>query len=159
MKWRAFISICLCALLFSACEGSLLSIFPSTNIEFAKAEIHYTKSGGWIRTSKLDIYGNGLACASLIPGSNSNPLDSALPTLDEKERDRIAQLFAEFSLYRPHYTPVKFWTDQDYHTIVFIYENIPDTVSVYDPRRANLPRSLRKLIGGLEGLHERIIQI
>jgi len=158
MKCRIHILICLCALFFGACDGSLFSVFRPANIEFAKAEIHYTKSGGWIATSHLNIYGNGIASAFVFFGAIADQVDSTTIMLDQDEQDRLAQLFAWFSSYKPHYAPGKFWTDQDYHTIVFIYENIPDTVSVYDLPRANLPGSLRELIGELENLHERIIR-
>lgn len=158
MKWRAYLLICSCLLLFGACDGSLFSVLLPTNIEFAKLEIHYTKSGGWIDTSQLNIYGNGLTSAHVSSARSSVPVESAAVMLTKKEQDHIARLFAWFSLYKPHYEPVRFWTDQDYHTIVFIYENMPDTVSVYDLNRAAVPGSLKKLIAELENLHDRIIR-
>jgi len=158
MKRYACLLICACAVLFGACDGSLFSVFRPTNIEFAKAEIHYTKSGGWIGTSRLNIYGNGIASAFVFSGAISDQVDSSAVMLEESEQDHIAKLFAAFSLYERHYAPSKIWTDQDYYTVVFIYENKPDTVGVYDLHRANLPGSLRKIFGELESLHERIIR-
>ncbi len=158
MKRYACLLICACAVLFGACDGSLFSVFRPTNIEFGKLEIHYTKSGGWIGTSQLNIYGNGIASAFVFSGAISDQTDSSTVMLDKNEQDRLAKVFAEFSLYKSYYTPDKFWTDQDYHTIVFVYQNMPDTVNVYDLRRANVPGSLRKLIDELENLHERIIR-
>jgi len=158
MKWHACLLICACAVLFGACDGSLFSVFRPANIEFAKAEIHYTKRGGWIDTSHLNIYGNGIASAFVFSGVISDQSDSSTVMLDKSEQDHIARLCAGFSFYKHHYEPDKFWTDQDYHTIIFIYENIPDTVSVYNLHRANVPGRLRSLIDELENLHERIIQ-
>jgi hypothetical protein len=147
-----------CAVLFGACDGSLFSVFRPSNIEFAKLKVHYTKSGGWIATTQLNIYGNGVASAFVFSGAISDQVDSSAVMLDRNEQDHIARLFAAFSLYERHYAPSKIWMDADYYTVVFIYENKPDTVSVYDLHRANLPERLRKLFGELESLLERIIR-
>lgn len=157
MKWRAYPLICSCAILLGACDGSLFSVFRPTNIEFDKAEIHYTKSGE-TGSSQLNIYGNGVASAFIFRGAISDQVDSSAVMLEESEQDHIAKLFAAFSLYERHYAPSKIWMDADYYTIVFVYQNISDTVNVYDLYRANVPGSLRKLIGELENLHERIIR-
>ena len=152
------LGVVLSLVLLSACDGSLVSASPPTNVQFAKAEIHYTKSGGWISTSKLDIYGNGLAWASVIPQWTLTPHDSAAVTLDRKEQNLLADLCGGFSSYNNHYEPKELISDMDFHVIVFIYGGVPDTVSIYDPHRTILPLRLRTLLAALEDLHTNISQ-
>ena len=113
-------------------------------------EIHYTKTGGWINTSRLDIYGNGLVNAYQVKHASSDTLDSASTILSEEEQNRVVSLFGSFSTYDSHYEPDVFFTDQNYYTIVFIYEGEIDTVSVYMPGESNIPSGLEEIIDEME---------
>jgi len=139
-------------LLSFSCEHSTE---PTWKLDFQKMEIHYTKAGGWINPTKLDIYGNGLAIAYSF---NQNA-DSAIAVLDQKEQDEIADLFRAFFSYNHYYEPKpEDWvTDQNSHMIILIYEGVPDTVSVYMPGKANIPLSLTKIILEMESLWAHVL--
>ena len=122
---------------------------------FSKMEIHYSKSGGWIYTSLLDINGNGLAIAQ--KGSSPDFSDSASTNLSGGEKDKIARLFESFSNYDSYYEPKEHRTDQNYHTIIMIYENVSDTVAVYDPDKANIPKGLSNIIKEMDSIWWNIL--
>lgn len=126
---------------------------PKWNLDFQKMEIHYSKVGGWIQPTKLDIYGNGIAIAYSF---NQNA-DSVITSLNKEEQNELADLFKSFFSYKRHYEPKDWVTDQDTHTIILFYEGIPDTVSVYMPDKADIPLSLTKILLEMEALWSSII--
>lgn len=142
--------------------SGLLTIFLSVgcqhstesmgDLDFQKMEVHYSKVGGWIHPTKLDIYGNGLVRAFLYDHSSLTLSDSASTVLTKKEQNEIAELFGRFSIYDRHYEPDDWVTDQNTHIIVLIYDSIPDTVSVYMPDKADIPLSLTRVILEMESL-------
>ena len=142
-------------LLSISCEQSTE---PGEDLNFQKLEIHYSKMGGWIQPTKLDIYGNGLVKANLLNHSNHAATDSASKILTKKEQDEIVNLFRSFSEYKRHYEPENWVTDQNTHSIVFINDGIPDTVSVYMPEKADIPLNLMKTILGMESLWASMLE-
>jgi hypothetical protein len=130
---------------------------PKWNPDFQKMEIHYSKAGGWIVPTKLDIYGNG----TVIAYSFNQNADSVLAVLDEKEQDQIEWLFKSFSSYDRYYEPKpEDWvTDQNTYMIIFLYDGIPDTVSVYMPEKADIPLSLTKIIVEMEALWAEVLGV
>lgn len=148
----SIISFIALILISVSCEHSTE---PKWNLDFKKMEIHYSKVGGWIQPTKLDIYGNGLAIAY----SFTQSIDSAITILDKKKQNEIADLFKSFFSYNHYYEPKpEDWvTDQNTHTIILIYDGIPDTVSVYMPDKANIPLSLTKIIFEMELLWAHVL--
>ena len=136
-------------LLFMICISCERQPNSPVELQFEKMEIHYTKSGGWIQTVYLDILGNGIGYIHYPPQSS---LADSTFWLTNGEKERLATLFSSFSDYNSHYEPDEFFTDQNYHSIIFIYNQKPDTVSVYDLGHAQLPLSLQLLINNLENL-------
>lgn len=141
--------VCFLFLIFN-CEHSN---WPKWDPDFHKMEIHYSKVGGWIVPTKLDIYGNG----TVIAYSFNQNADSVVAVLSKKEQDQIAGLFKSFPGYSRHYEPKDWVTDQNTHTIVWIYNGVPDTVSVYMPEKADIPLSLNKIIVEMEALWTEVI--
>ena len=143
-------------LLSLGCEHSTE---PKWNLDFQKMEIHYSKVGGWIHPTKLDIYSNGLVNAYLFNQSSLTTTDSASTFLNRKEQEEIVGLFKSFWSYNHYYEPKpEDWaTDQNSHTIILIYQEIPDTVSVYMPDKADIPSSLTKIILEMEALWSSVL--
>jgi hypothetical protein len=125
---------------------------PKWDLDFNKMEIHYSKVGGWIQPTKSDIYNSGLARAFLFNHSTYTATDSASTVLSRKEQNEIVDLFQSFLSYERYYEPKDWITDQNTHTLVLIYDGIPDTVSVYMPDKADIPPSLTKIILEMEFL-------
>jgi hypothetical protein len=123
------------------------------DLEFSEMEIHYTKYGGWIHTSKLDIFSDGLVLAlELKNGSPFDTLGKSSKYLDEKSKEKLSDLFRSFSSYDAYYAPGLGCTDGNEHIIVFIYKGNPDTVNVYEPQNANIPKSLELIIQEMENI-------
>lgn len=150
---KSFVVLCSVVIGLSGCNSP-----TSPDLEFSKMEIHYTKIGGWINTSKLDIYGSGLVEAYHIGHASTEVLDSASTFLSQEAQRKIASLFESFSSYDSYYEPVDYGTDQNLHTTVFIYDREPDTVAVYQPERANIPSGLGKMIEEMESMWESIFE-
>ena len=145
-----FFPVLIACLFFSiACENSTE---PEATLNFSEMEIHYKKSGGWIHTSTIDIYGDGLVKAHKIRHASFDTMASATKHLNTKQQNEIAVLFETFSNFARHYSPDEFITDQDYHTIVFIYQGIPDTVSAYMPGPSNSPQDLNRIFDKMQNL-------
>lgn len=142
-------------ILFISC---ISPIKEEPDLEFAKMEIHYTKLGGWINTSKLDIYGSGLVNAYHISHASTEVLDSAKTFLSDEDQKRISSLFRSFSSYDRHYEPDQYVTDQNYHTTILDYEGVSDTVSVYMPHKANIPEGLKQIIEEMDSLWESMFE-
>ena len=142
------------SILLSSCKNSTDSNSP---LVFSKMEIHYTKMGGWIHTSILDIYGSGLVNGYILKHASCDTLDCAADTLSQNEMNNLGNLFGSFSNYDSYYEPEQFRTDQNIHTVILIYNNKRDTVSVYEPGRANIPNGLYNIIHEMEQLLERIL--
>ena len=151
VKFASFIGI------FSVLCSCQNSSEPKWDLKFQKMEIHYSKVGGWIPPTKLDIYGTGHATAYLFKHSTYTTTDSALKILSRKEQFEIADLFQSFYSYNRHYEPEYWVTDQNTHTVVLIYDGIPDTVSVYMPDKASIPPSLTKIILEMEALWDDML--
>ena len=129
---------------------------PYSELEFSKVEVHYTKAGGWINTVKLDIYGTGLTHAYQISHASLDTLRNISTFLDLEDRRRIAALFADFSSYDSRYEPESWYTDGNHHTIGFLYEGKADTVKIYEPGQANIPRRLSDIIREMDSLWQRV---
>ena len=148
--------LCLVGLLSSTrCNNSTE---PVSTLEFSEMEIHYYISGGWIHTSVLNIYGSGHVYAYQIQHAASDTLKSASNVLNGSEQKEIAQLFESFSSYKSHYDPEYYWTDQNYHTIIFIYSGEADTVSIYMPGAADLPKGLRNILNKLDYIWDEMLE-
>jgi hypothetical protein len=134
-------------------------ILPEEVFRFEKMKIEYIKTGGWIAPRILDITGNdGNAFAYILGSTDDYPYKSGLLVLNEEQKNEIASLFRFFRSYDRHYTPNKFYTDQNYKNIILHYEGRTDTVSVYHLPPATVPRSLRNLIDYLDSLQTEIIE-
>ncbi|MBC8175397.1 MAG: hypothetical protein H8E82_07070 [Candidatus Marinimicrobia bacterium] len=127
------------------------------SLDFSKMEVHYTKYGGKINTSKVDIYSSGLVNAYHIAHASLEILDSASTVLSMGQQKSIAELFEPFSTYDSYYEPNEWYTDGDYHVTVLIYEGSSDTVTVYEPKNANIPKRLSEIIQEMESLWEDLI--
>jgi hypothetical protein len=125
---------------------------PNSDLEFSKMEIQYKKSGGWINTSKLYIYGNGLVNAYHIAHASLDTIDSTSALLSQNDQRKIVYLFVAFANYDSNYEPNPWYTDGNYHVTIFVYEGKADTVTVYEPNNANIPEGLNKIIQEMESL-------
>jgi len=119
-------------------------------IEFSDIEVHYIKSGGWIITSKLDIYGDGLVKAQLIGHASAEPTETDSVILKEDDQQKMENMFSSFSNYDRHYEPDPWYTDGEYHLIIFTHGNKTDTVSVYGIWDTDIPTSLKEIIDKME---------
>jgi hypothetical protein len=133
----------------------LLSIFSgscsdaTSPLNFDQMNVVYTKSGGWIQTSKINVTKDGLTLFYKFIG----PVDSTVKDstyLNQSEKNQLSQMFESFNSYKRYYQPAQYWTDQNYHVIVLNYEGQSDTVSVYDPAHCELPGNLKKIIDFFE---------
>lgn len=154
MKKSSLIIFCI-VILFISCSSPTKE---EPDSEFAKMEIHYTKLGGWINTSKLDIYGSGLVNAYHIRHAGTEVLDNAKTFLSNEDQKRISFLFRSFSSYDRHYEPDQYVTDQNYHITILDYEGVSDTVSVYMPQEANIPEGLGQIIEEMGFLWETMFE-
>ena len=128
-------------------------------LDYRMMEIHYEKFGGWINTSILDIFKDGSVKAYLYAHASDYLLDSASTVLTTMERENFARIFRYYSYYENFYRPRIYYTDGDYHQVILNYqEEIPDTVTVYEPHEANIPISLMNIIDSLETLFSRMIK-
>lgn len=147
------LTVVMCLLFFSfflnSCENSTE---PETDIFFSEMEIHYTKAGGWINTSKLDIIGDGTANALEIAHGSRDTINSSSKFLNRSKKEILVKLFSSFSEYESYYAPNNYYTDGNHHRIIFIFEGIADTVSVYEPQNAKIPFSLSEIILVLEDI-------
>lgn len=134
------------------CKNNPTGTEQELDLEFSKMEIHYVKSGGWINTSKLDIYGNGRVDAYEIEHSSRDTLNSSYIILDEVEKNKLESLFESFSAYESHYEPEVFVTDQDFYTTILAYEDKIDTVTVYMPEQTDMPDGLEEIIHEMKSL-------
>ncbi len=148
------IVIYLLSLFFIDCSNST---GPNSDLEFSKMEIHYTKVGGWINTSKLDVYGNSLVSAYLISQAALDIMDSSSTLLNEEEQNKMANLFMSFYTYDSKYEPKQWYTDGNLHIIIFVYEEKADTVTVYEPHNSNIPNGLNEIIQEMESLWKGIL--
>lgn len=146
------------------CAGCYISependLLTGERFQFEEMKIEYSKMGGWISTRILDVTGNDGIAFAYIPGSSGDyPYKSGLLELNEEQRNEIALLFQFFRSYNRHYTPGKFYTDQNYKQIVLHYEGQIDTVSVYHLPNATVPRSFRNLVEYLDAIQTEIIE-
>ncbi len=152
----SIISAIVMILLWIGCEHSTE---PKWTLNFQKMEIHYTKVGGWIHPTKLDIHSDGLVMAYLYDHRSYTMTDSASTILNRKEQSKIADLFRSFSSYDRHHEPEDWITDQNTHIIILIYDGVPDTVSVYMPAKADIPLSLTKIILEMESLWQMLFRM
>jgi hypothetical protein len=155
-KYTKFIRLIGIFSLILSCQNSSE---PKWDLNFQKMEIHYTKVGGWIHPTKLDIYGNGLVNTYLFNHSSYTATDSASTSLNRKQQKELAILFQSFASYDKYYEPKPgdWVTDQNTHTIILIYDSVPDTVSVYMPDKSDIPLSLIKIIMEMELLWANVI--
>ncbi|MFQ5639824.1 MAG: hypothetical protein ACE5IR_17735 [bacterium] len=131
---------------------------PTADLRFEEIELHFTKRGGWINTSKLDIFSSGLATAYTIAHASPTILDSASLYLNTNEQNEIMNLITSFSIYKKHYEPAEYVTDGNFHVIVLSYHSRIDTVTVYNAfYGAPIPRKLGTLIKTLEEIHKNIL--
>ncbi|MFQ6104906.1 MAG: hypothetical protein ACE5OP_11555 [Candidatus Glassbacteria bacterium] len=130
---------------------------PEAKLQFSRMEIHYTKSGGWINTSRLFIYSDGSVTAFTLSQTKGDTLKSGTLVLSEEDRVNLAYLFEPFSTFEPYYEPENPSSDQDLHTTIFIYEDVPDTVMVYMPEEADIPEGLWRIIEEMESLLDYIL--
>ena len=121
-------------------------------------EIQYKKRGGWINTSILNISVRGSVNAYLQSHSTLDTLKSGFAELNFEERDEILRHFNSFGKYESYYQPFQWYTDGNYHTIVFIRNGLPDTVTVYEPQNCVLPEGLTEIINELENLWMKTIE-
>ncbi len=125
---------------------------PEPGLQFSRMQIQYTKTGGFINTSRLFIYPNGRLDAHVISQSKADTLEQGSLVLSDEDRNDLARLFEPFSSFDPYYEPENPVTDQNYHTTILIYEGVPDTVTVYMPDEADIPQGLRNIIDEMESL-------
>lgn len=145
----------------------LLIVFSSCNVsnsdekvvplEFDEMLIQYHKFGGWINTSQLDIQSSGEATATVRSQASSEVLHENISVLTELQKEELARSFASFSNFERHYQPKEHWTDQNYYLFILTYKGSIDTVSVYNPSQASLPKDLKQLIAEVEEIHQSII--
>jgi hypothetical protein len=161
MSIKQLIMVLLISALFVSCyltepENDIL---PEEVFRFEKMKIEYIKTGGWITPRVLDITGNdGSAFAYILGSTHDYPYKSGLLMLNEEQKKEIASLFRFFRSYDRHYTPDKFYTDQNYKNIILHYEGRTDTVSVYHLPHATVPRSFRNVVEYLDALQTEIIE-
>jgi hypothetical protein len=148
------IFICLFSLLLFACDSST---GPPLNPELAKMEIHYSKGGGWIDTSELHIR-DRLVEAHHIRHASSDTIASNSMVLDRSDQRKIATLFLSFSDYESDYEPEPWYIDGNWYTIILVYEGVADTVSVYGPEDANIPKGLNSIIQEMESLWQAMFE-
>jgi hypothetical protein len=134
------------------CKNNPTGTPQELDLEFSKMEIHYVKSGGWINTSKLDIYGDGRVNAYEIEHASNDTLNSSYIFIDEEEKDKLENLFGPFSDYDSYYEPEVFVTDQEYCSTIFVYEDKVDTVTVYMPEQSDIPDGLEEIIHEMKSL-------
>ena len=135
-----------------SCKNNPTGTQQELDLEFSEMEIHYVKSGGWINTSVLDIYGDGRVNACEIDHSSYDTLNSSYIFIDEELQNKLENLFESFSAYESHYEPEIFVTDQEYHTATFVYEDKVDTVTVYIPEQSDMPDGLKEIIHEMKSL-------
>jgi hypothetical protein len=128
----------------------------SQSSTFSDIEIHYNIFGGWINTSQLDIFPNGLVKAYLIKQDLSILAKDSL-FLSEKYKSNLVNLFKSFSEYNRSYRPPVYITDQDYHRIIYIYSGSPDTVDIYMPNESNIPINLKNTLIELQNIWDNTI--
>jgi hypothetical protein len=130
---------------------------PEPELLFSRMEIRYYKTGGWINTSKLYIHKNGTANAYVLSNAKADTLDQGSMILSDEDRYNLAHLFEPFSTFDSYYEPDNPLTDQNYLTTILIYEEIPDTVTVYMLEEANVPYGMRQIIEGLESILNHLV--
>ena len=154
MRKRILVSLVIGFVVFLniGCEDSPTGAEHESDLEFSKMEIHYTRYGGWINTSILDINGDSRINACEIAHASYDTLNSSYIFIDEEEQNKLENLFESFSAYDSYYAPEEFLTDQDFHTIVLIYEDKVDTVTVYMPEESDMPDGLEEIIHEMKTL-------
>ena len=149
----SFVILFILSLLFVQCDSSTE---PIPELSFSEIEVHYSKTGGWINSSSLNIYGNGKVEAYEV-NQRFDTLKSSSKILDNNEQIWVASLFKSFPTYEPNYFPQNYITDQDHHRIIFIYKGEPDTVSIYMPEKSNLPIGLQIILNELGNIYDEMI--
>lgn len=137
-----------------ACSGPT---GPDGGIDYARMDIHYTRTGGWSHTDRLDIVSTGRIHACRIAHAS---LDTSIRVSDQmtlSDRKRLAELFSGFDGYDREYGPDPWYTDGDRHTVVLVYGGKADTVAVYEPARARLPTRLGKILAEMESIWQRSV--
>lgn len=132
--------------------------FQNQSSPLSKMEIHYHLVGGWINISVLDIKPSGEASAKLIGHGNLEILKENTLVLSDPQKRTLARSFSSFSLYKSYYQPEIYSTDGDYHTLILTKEGVSDTVIVYNPHEAPIPRTLKNLLSDIEELHRSVLK-
>ena len=143
-------------LAFLACSTST---GPDVALIFSEMEIHYTKSGGWINTSKLDIMSDGTVNAFEMAHASGETINTSSKFLKDSKKEKLSILFSSFSEYESHYAPEPLHTDGNHHNIILLYEGKADTVTVYEPQNAIMPDRLYKIIQELENIWMNTLDI
>ena len=125
---------------------------PIIEKEFSGTEIQYHKYGGWINTSRMIINDKGKIAAYLISQAALDTLKKGFSSLKSSEENELHEKFSSFSDYESNYSPNKWYTDGNYHTVIYMQNGLSDTVSVYEIQNSNIPEELRIIIDCLENL-------
>jgi hypothetical protein len=140
-RYLYFILLFIKLLLLLSCD----SFNKSSSIDFSNIEIHYIISDS-IEISKLDIFPNGLVKAVLIRHFNNDILVNDSTILSDNHKDKIIKLFQSFTEFHRYYEPAYSMKDNSEHRIIFLNNQVPDTVDIYMPFKSNLPINLKKSI-------------
>jgi hypothetical protein len=127
-------------------------------LDFSKMEISYSRIGGWINTSLLLIDSTGFMEAFHIGHASDSLLNSISGSLSEDQKKELERLFSRFSQFNSYYEPSPWYTDGEIHKIILTYNAINDTVTVYEPENADIPKELNELINKLFNLWESLMQ-
>ncbi len=140
----------LSAVVLISCSGI---VNPESTLEFGEYDLYFTKSGGWINPSGLNLYKNGNVIAVSYGSHGKDTTNTNITSGDQK---KLSNLLIGFEKYDRHYEPSEYWTDQNYETIILVNRNISDTVSAYNRPFAKLPVKLNKLFNWLNDYYAQV---
>lgn len=146
MKENSFLGLFLPIFLIS-CSASTDS---NQSLQFENMNIEYSKVGGWINRYKLNIDEDGLTRCYEITHASMDTIDADSVFLNEREKEKLGELFATFQSFNSNYEPAQYYSDGNYHTIILYYEGRSDTVTVYEPRNCIIPKDLKDIITIME---------
>ncbi len=140
----------LIGLVFPSCDGpNQPSLLRPSGLE-----IHYTRSGGWIDTSQLDVFPDGLVKACEFQHATRSVMRGDSAYISSRQMDHMSKLFDSFPQYDRRYEPPAIVMDQDRHRIICMRQGLADTVDIYMPSEARCPANLMAILCDLQTVWE-----